>query len=208
MKKISVIVLVVASIFIYTSCQQIFTYSALEWAQRDPANLPPEQQVAYAEAALASGDQAAIEAAYDAISTSTDPDTQALASQLAVSASQLAVSASGLDEAITEAIATLTFDPAIVATIDNAWLVDAEAAMLTADTGGAEITSEEYLTIAAAIIVIDAQVNYADDITAVDLTTPVASPFDQASANPVERALYYADAAGYTQAELEAMFTL
>jgi hypothetical protein len=198
MKKIKFIVLSVITILIYTSCQQIFTYSVLEWAQRDPSTLPLAAQISYAEAALASGDQAAIESAYAAISSSTDPDTQALASQLAVSAS-------GLDEAITEAITTLTFDPAVIGTIDNAWLVDAEAAMLTADTGGADITPEEYLTIAAAIIVIDAQDNHADDITAVDFS-PYTAPFDQNSADPAERSLYYAAEAGFTLTELEDMF--
>ena len=67
MKKISVIVLVVASIFIYTSCQQIFTYSVLEWAQRDPSSLPPEQQIAYAESILTSGDTEAMAEAYAVI---------------------------------------------------------------------------------------------------------------------------------------------
>jgi len=201
MKKISVIVLVLTSIFIYTSCQQIFTYSALEWAQRDPSNLPPAQQIAYAEAALASGDQAAVEAAYAALSSSSDPDVQVLASQLAVSAS-------GLEGAITEAIATLTFDTSTIAAIDGTWLANAETAMYAADTGNADITPEEYLAVATALIVMEAQSLVApdtpNDINDVDIAGATAN---QGGSN-VDKALYYAVAAGYTQSDFDAMFTL
>lgn len=200
MKRLSLFTMIILFFGVLFSCQQIFTYSPLSWAQRDPANLPDAQKIAYAEEALASGDPAAVEAAYDALKDSTDPDTQALVSQLAVSAS-------GLDDAIAEAVATMTFDPAVINTIDGTWLDDAETAMLAADTGGADITPEEYLTVAAAIIVIDAQDNHGNDITAVDLTSPTA-PYDQNSANPAERALYYGTQAGYTQADIEDMFSL
>lgn len=104
MKKISVIVLVAVTILIYTSCQQIFTYSALEWAQRDPADLPPEQQISYAESILSSGDTEAMADAYAVIDdlladNPDDVDLQLLAADLAIGGS-----------GITDAIADLDLD--------------------------------------------------------------------------------------------------
>ena len=197
MKKLSIFIGTILFLGILFSCQQIFTYSPVSWAQRDPSKLPLEQKIAYAEEALASGDPTAVEAAYNALKDSTDPDTLALVSQLAVSAS-------GLDDAIAEVVSTMSFDPAVIDNIDSTWLADAEAAMLAADTGGASITPEEYLTIAAAIVVIDAKTNHGGDITQVTFSGTA----NQTSASENERALYYATQAGYTQADLESMFSL
>ena len=72
--------------FMYSSCEQVFTYSPLEWAQRDPSNLPEDQRIAYAEFALGSGDTEKLRDAYDAIKDIDDPDVQYLASQEAESA--------------------------------------------------------------------------------------------------------------------------
>ncbi len=201
MKKIKFIVLVVVTILIFSSCQQIFTYSALEWAQRDPADLPLAVQLERAEDALASGDQDELEAMYAVLSSSSDPDIQVLVSQLAVSAS-------GLESAITNAIANNTFDTSTIAAIDGTWLANAETAMFKADTGNADITPEEYLAVAAALIVMEAQSlvapNTPNDINDVNIAGATAN---QGGSN-VDKALYYAEAAGYTQADLEAMFTL
>ena len=100
MKKLQVIVLVAVTILIYTSCQQIFTYSALEWAQRDPSSLPPEQQVAYAESILSSGDTAAMAEAYDVINdlVTANPDDV----ELQLLAADLAIGGSGIADAIAD----------------------------------------------------------------------------------------------------------
>ncbi len=99
MKKISAIVLVVVTIFIYTSCQQFFTYSALEWAQRDPSDLPTEQQISYAESILSSGDTDAMADAYAVINdlVTEDPDNV----ELQLLAADLAIGGSGIADAIT-----------------------------------------------------------------------------------------------------------
>jgi len=146
MKKISVIILVVATIFIYTSCQQIFTYSALEWAQRDPADLSPEQQISYAESILSSGDTEAMAEAYDVISdlvadNPDDVDLQLLAADLAIGGS-----------GITDAIANLDLDNLdtsvedILASIDLD-LVAASAAHVeaAASLDPAAVSADQYL---------------------------------------------------------------
>ena len=104
MKKIKFTVLAIITILVFASCQQIFTYSVLEWAQRDPANLPPEQQIAYAETILTSGDTEAMADAYDVINdlladNPDDVDLQLLAADLAIGGS-----------GITDAIADLDLD--------------------------------------------------------------------------------------------------
>ncbi len=146
MKKVKFIVLVVASIFIYTSCQQIFTYSALEWAQRDPANLPPEQQIAYAESILTSGDTEAMAEAYDVINdlVNDNPDDV----ELRLLAADLAIGGSG----ITDAIADLDLEnldtsvETILASLDLALVAASADHIIAAEAlDPSAISAEQYL---------------------------------------------------------------
>ncbi len=186
---------VLFSLLLLVSCQQVFTYSPLSWAQRDPSTLSEAQKIVYAEEALASGDIAAVKAAYEALKASTDPDTQVLVSQLAMSAS-------GINEAIADALSNQIFDASAVAGIDSTWLINAEASMYKADSGGADITSDEYLTVAAGLVVLAAQSN-GNDIS----TLPFSSTTGDIDGTDLEKAVYYADAAGYTSADLESMLS-
>ncbi len=146
MKKISVIVLVLVSIFIYTSCQQIFTYSALEWAQRDPSTLPPAQQISYAESILSSGDTTAMADAYAVIDNlvASDPgnvDLQLLAADLAIGGSGITDAIANLDlndlEASVETVLASIDLTLVAASADH--VVAAEAIDSTA------ISPEQYL---------------------------------------------------------------
>lgn len=77
--------LAVMALLVFASllgCEVIFTTSLLSFLQRDPASLPPAQQVAWAEQALASGDPAAMAAAYDLVKD--DPANALLAARLAL----------------------------------------------------------------------------------------------------------------------------
>ncbi|MEA1911055.1 MAG: hypothetical protein U9N32_05175, partial [Spirochaetota bacterium] len=98
MKKIKFIVLALITILICTSCQQIFTYSALEWAQRDPSDLPPAQQISYAESILSSGDTDAMADAYAVIDNLLDDDPENV--DLHLLAADLAIGGSGITDAI------------------------------------------------------------------------------------------------------------
>ncbi len=66
--------LVLLLVLLLAGCQAIFTYSPLSFLQRDPANLPLEQKIAWAENALASGDPEVMETAYDAIKDESGVD--------------------------------------------------------------------------------------------------------------------------------------
>lgn len=146
MKKLSVIVLAAVTILIYASCQQIFTYSALEWAQRDPSSLPPEQQIAYAESILSSGDTAAMAEAYDVINdlVTANPDDvelQLLAADLAIGGSGIADAIANLDlndlEASVETVLASLDLTLVAASADH--IIAAEALDPTA------ISEEQYL---------------------------------------------------------------
>ena len=146
MKNIKFIILALITILIYTSCQQIFTYSALEWAQRDPASLPPAQQIAYAESILSSGDTASMADAYAVIDNLLNDDPNNVDLQLL--AADLAIGGSG----ITDAIANLDLDnldtsvETILAGIDlDLVAASADHIIAAEDLDPTAISTEQYL---------------------------------------------------------------
>jgi len=170
MKKIKFIILAVITIMIYTSCQQIFTYSALEWAQRDPADLPPAQQIAYAESILSSGDTDAMADAYAVIDDllDDDPDNvdlQLLAADLAIGGSGITdaianLDLENLDTSIEDILADIDLD-LVAASADH--IIAAEALDPTA------ISEEQYLN--TGLILLAQAADEAGDFTALNLIT-------------------------------------
>ncbi len=80
------------------SCQQMFTYSPVSWAQRDPSTLSDDQKITYAEDVLSSGDTKTIAEAYDLINdlVTANPDDV----QLQLLAADLALGGSGIADTI------------------------------------------------------------------------------------------------------------
>ena len=183
-----------------SSCEQVFTYSPLSWAQRDPSDLSDAQKIAYAESVLGSGDADAMADAYEAIQDSSDPDVQYLASQLAIGAS-------GLNEAAAEILESLddiddTTLQGILDDVDDEMLENAIAAMDAADADSStreDITAEDYVVTAAAIL-LAADVDVTDPATYDNFDGATA---DKDSTDPYDKALYYLDEAGYTAENLE-----
>ena len=92
MKPTIIVLFFLGTLLMLGSCQAIFTYSPLEFLQRDVTTLPAEQQVGRAENALASGDTEEMKGAYDAVAvllaeSPDDPELQLLAADLAFGAS-------------------------------------------------------------------------------------------------------------------------
>ena len=135
MKKIKFIILAVITILIFTSCQQIFTYSALEWAQRDPSNLPPAQQIAYAESILSSGDTEAMAEAYEVINdlvtdNPDDVDLRLLAADLAIGGSGISDAIANLDlDDLENSVETLLADIDLDLVAASATHIEAAAAL-------------------------------------------------------------------------------
>jgi len=90
--------LVLLGSLLLAGCQAVFTTSLLSFLQRDPANLPADQQVAWAEQALASGDPQAMAQAYELVKNNPDQ---------AYLAASLAAELSGVPQALADAIADL-----------------------------------------------------------------------------------------------------
>jgi len=99
------IILIGISALLLSACERVFTSSPFDFLQRDPASYSEAQQLAFAEDALASGDEAAMAAAFDLLSTSTDPETQLIAVELAFGAA-------GVASTLTDVIAGLAAEGA------------------------------------------------------------------------------------------------
>ncbi|MFW6208138.1 MAG: hypothetical protein ACOC7X_05480 [Spirochaetota bacterium] len=205
---IKVALLLVLLPMLSISCEQFFTYSIFEWAQRDPSNLSEAQQISYAKSVLGSGDKEAMADAYDAIKDNTDPDVQLLASKLAVGAS-------GINEAVEQALEDLESGSSssietYLGSIDSTMLDNAVTSMAAATEDPAtasEVTSEEYLTVAAASL-ISAVDNNVDSPNTDNFSNAVSS-VDGATADKngtwAEQSAYYLQQSGYTSSDLESM---
>ena len=193
------------------SCEQMFTYSMFEWAQRDPSNLSYDQQISYAKSVLGSGDKEAMADAYEAIKDNTDPEVQLLASKLAVGAS-------GLNEAVEAAIADLdaiedgtkTIDE-YLNTIDESMLLAAVNSMANAsrdDSTESTITNEEYITAAAASLIYAVNSSTVADFDAGVTAIDVATPDNSVSASWDEKAAYFLQESGYNSTDLDSLVNL
>ncbi len=146
MKKIKFIVLAIVTVVVFSSCQQIFTYSPLTWAQRDPSTLPPVQQIAYAESILTSGDTAAIAVAYAVIDKLVTADPSNVELQLL--AADLAIGGSGISDAIGNLdLNNLdTSIEAVLSTIDLTLVAASASHVVAAEALDASaISAEQYL---------------------------------------------------------------
>jgi hypothetical protein len=197
--------LLVFLVLITPSCEQIFTYSPLSFAQRDPANLSEAQQIAYAQSILGTGaSREDLIAAYEAIADSSDPEVQYLASQVAVAASGINEAAETILESI-DTIDQATIE-SILGTIDDKMLTNAVDSMDIADADSAtreNISSEDYLITAAAILLSnDLALN---DTTFTHIDTFMSGTPTNNDADPEEKAAYYLVEAGYTAEDLDSL---
>jgi hypothetical protein len=165
-----------AAVFLLAGCQDVFTYAPLSFLQRAPSSMSHEQAMNYAEQALASGDEAAMKAAFEALKDDTSDSGMYLAAQLAIEVS-------GISDFLVEVV---TGAAALPDTGDSATLTD----WLSVNSSPAQ---EEYLIAAADRL---AAVN-ADDLTtmdyvygslgmALDAATQPDGTVDFAAADPVK----------------------
>lgn len=167
-----------AIVLIGVSCQAIFTFSPFSFLQRDIADLPPEQQINWANDALASGDTTLMLEAYDAIlallAEGDDPALSLLAADLAFGGS-----------GITDVFTGLLSDPENVAPDDLLALLDAldvdlisdgAAHIQDAEDGGATVTDDQYVIAGAALLASAAEA--AGGFDALDSLTPGDPGYD------------------------------
>jgi hypothetical protein len=183
-------------------CQEVFTYSLFEGLQRDPSNLPPEQQISYAESALAAGDIDAMADIYDEIVAlaADDPDLYLLAADLAMGAS-------GITRVVDDILSaddpsTIDFNT-VLQSVDLTMLANVADNVLAAEAAGVGgISDEQYVTAAGAEILQFIE-NPANDITTVDWTNATTAA---ASGPEIENAYNFLVSAGQDPATFDDIF--
>lgn len=156
-RAVGMLALATALAVMLASCENVFTTSLFSSLQRDPSNLSPEQQVAYGEDALASGDPAAMAEAYEVLKDSDDPETQLLAADLALGAVELEAT---LLEAASADDPVATIESALDGFSDEDFTMMREAAALVDSADDSvEPTAEQYLFAAAGLIAVAADEN-------------------------------------------------
>lgn len=190
----SVLILILFTMILAAGCEAFFTFNVFSGLQRDPASLPLEQQVKYAEEALASGDIAAMQAAFPLIAAQAadnpdDPELQLLAADLAIGAS-------GINDLIAD------FDPdtataadlnEALSSVDTTVLGQVEGYVAAAEAAGGVPSEAQYANAAASIVVQEA--NEAGGFENID--------WDPATNPDIGDALTYAGNAGI---DIQGMF--
>jgi hypothetical protein len=177
-----------AAALLLGGCEAVFTYSPLSGLQRPPSSMTPAQRLTYAEDALASGDQAAMKGAYDAIKNDSGADAQYLTAQLGIELSgvpdvlvQIASDPSTVSSQLN------TIDAFITAhNLDPAYMVAAAAQLAAAKAAGAVLTTMDYAMGSMGLLLGAAYANSGS--TSWDITAAIITNADR-------------DAAGYNPAQ-------
>jgi len=148
MKRFLCFFTVTGAVLFLAGCEAVFTFCPVTFLQRPASSLTAEQQLEYAQDALASGDAATMESAYAALKAlldagSTDSSTQ-------YTASQLAMELSGAPAALMDALTALAsgsaadLDISALDTIDTTLLIEAAQYLQDAKENGADLTATDY----------------------------------------------------------------
>lgn len=143
----------------FSSCEALFSTNLLSGAQRDPSSLSQEQKVTYAQDALASGDEASMKKAYDALSGTTDNSLKPLVAELALGAA-------GVTGAMTSAMSDFIsgntpsdFESAIggvlaqFSSVDLGLISSASALISQSEAAGTVPTADQYFVIGVGLLV-------------------------------------------------------
>jgi hypothetical protein len=168
MSRAKTLLLGTATLLLLAGCEQFFTNNLFSGLQRDPSNLPFEQQIAYAESALNSGDKDAMADAYDALSDSLD-DRNNKDADLNSLAAELAIGASGLTDTVPElADAAINGDFSdkndlaasvndVLGDVDYTYIDEAKKQLDGIKANGGEVTAEQYVFVAAGLVMKEGQ---------------------------------------------------
>jgi hypothetical protein len=138
--------LLLSTVLVLCGCQAIFTYSPLSGLKRDPATMTPAQRITYAQDALASGDPAAMKAAYEAIKNDTSSTAQYTAAQLGIELSGIPTVLREIASNPSSVTTQLNTISAFIAShnLDPNYMVAAAAQLAAAEAAGATLTTMDY----------------------------------------------------------------
>jgi hypothetical protein len=156
---------ILSALLMLAGCQAIFTYTPLKGLQRDPSSLSSDQKLVYAQEALASGDKAAMRAAYNAIKS--EPGNDALHLN-----AELGIELSGIPGLVHDAIAdqsVLTGSPDSIAVyidahpeVDPGLMIEAGRNMRSLAAAGYPLSTNDRLLGAIGLALDAAQANNYD----------------------------------------------
>jgi hypothetical protein len=168
-------------LMILGGCQAIFTYTPLKGFQRDPSSLSPEQRLVYAQDALASGDKAAMLAAYNAIKADAGNDASHLTAELGIELSGVPglINSAITDQAVLTGSGTTIADYiAAHPGLDPTLIIDAGIRMQNLDAAGYPLSTNDRILGAIGLALEAAQtINSSYDLTGltpVDLSAAIA----------------------------------
>lgn len=144
-------------------CEQVFSTNLFTGLERDPSNLSLDQQIVYAQSALASGDSGKMAKAYDALSDSIDGTDDA---ELNLLAADLALGASDLQSVYDEIVGVALGEGtdlsdqaaladglnAVLGDVDYDYVLEAQAQIDAAEANGGTVSEEQYLLVAVGLI--------------------------------------------------------
>lgn len=177
----------VVIIIAFSSCQQVFTASALSWVETDITTMSDTQKVSYAEDLLSAPpteeNLLLLAEAYAEIAALLPDDLSTADSDLLILAADLAVGSSGIGVAVNDALsvvaggtadeAALTDMLASLDAIDTTNLSSAVDLITAAENNGAELTSEQYANAAAAqLLVVADAADGIENLSTVDPADP------------------------------------
>jgi hypothetical protein len=167
----------VASCFILlalSSCEAVFSTSALGWAQRDPSSLPMEQRVTYAQDALASGDEASMQKAYDSLKTTSDNALKPLVAELALGAAGVSRAMTDIMDDLVNSSSEAQIESAInqllagFSSADLSLIASGSVLIDAAAAGGASVTANQYLLVGVGMLV-KAAIDNGNDIATIPM---------------------------------------
>lgn len=208
-RRLWTLLYIVALALLLAGCEQMFTYSPLSWAARDPSKLSDEQQ---AQNAPVSGDIDDLQKAYDAIADSSDPDVQLLASQVALGASGFNEAIEDIAKELKDGIDEADIDAGdILDDLDQTYLQAAGTSLAAAEAGGADISDTDYL-LAAASLVLSEAITGGGDQSALDsavsaLPDPAPSSYDPL-ADDIDNAAYFLAQASMTSDDIDSLLDM
>ncbi len=143
-------------------CEQVFSTNLFSGLERDPSKLSLDQQIVYAQSALASGDSGKMAKAYDALSDSIegtdDAELNLLAADLALGASDLQAVFDEImevalgDSDLSDQAALADALNGVLGDVDYDYVLEAQAQIDAAEANGGTVSEEQYLLVAVGLI--------------------------------------------------------
>ncbi|MFP4010705.1 MAG: hypothetical protein ACLFUM_03325 [Spirochaetaceae bacterium] len=168
MSRLRILLMGLGAMVLLGGCEQLFSTNAFSGLHRDPSKLSYDEQIAYGESALSSGDADVMADAYDALSESlekednSDPELNGLAVELAIGGSGLKDIFPDLLEAAVDGAFSNEQDLADAIDdeldeVDYDYINEAVDQVDLIKANGGEVKKEQYVLVAVGLLMREAE---------------------------------------------------